>query len=232
MLFKAATIALLSTIASAAPTKTSSPEYPTRLSSENFRLVVAVRSNDLTPSIQNYIMTSYHTGAGQAWAVLQPNETATSGRIFYANGTTDEIENGRSNILSDEGVAPFFPGGIVVNPPSPSPTPGSKPEDAEISVSINAGAGTPGVGITRSPDEVSNLYSVGGEGFYGCLRDLPYGPAVQVFVKQHFVDVPEGCADVALIPQCSEGSGAEHPNGQESGCYADVASIDWSGINP
>ncbi|RDL33758.1 uncharacterized protein BP5553_08126 [Venustampulla echinocandica] len=227
MFFKAATIALLSTMAASSPTPTTSPKYPERLSSENFRLVADVKSNDLNPSIQNYVLTSYHTGAGLAFAVLQPNETATSGRIFYANGTDEDIRYGHGNVLSDEGT-PLFPGGIVVNPPFPTPTPGSNPEDAEIDLSINAGVGTSGVGITRFPDQISNLYSSAGEGFYACMKDLMYGPAVLVFVKQHFVDTPKECADVVLLPQCSEGSGAEHPFGKPSSCYADVAGTDWT----
>jgi hypothetical protein len=210
-------VALLFTLASAAPT--SAPIYPPKSSSESFNLIANVTSGDVSPSVQNWTVSSYHTGAGTAYAVLSP----TSPRIFYANGTAEDIRYGRGNILSDEGT-PLFPGGLVLNAPTTSTPP-------EVSLSVNAGTGTSGVGITRFPDPISKLYAVGGEGFYACER-VPFPgaqSAVMLFQKQHFSEgVPAGCAEVVLLPQCSEGSGAVHPTGAVSGCYEDVAGIDWT----
>lgn len=87
------------------------------------------------------------------------------------------------------------------------------------------------MGITIFPEPISKLYAVGGGGFYACER-VPFQgaqSAVMLFQKQHYDDVvPTGCAEVVLLPQCSEGSGAVHPTGAVSGCYADVAGIDWT----
>jgi hypothetical protein len=167
----------------------------------------------LSPSINDYVLTSYHTGAGQAYAVLVPNTTLTSGRIFYTNGTAEEIRYRRSNILSDGGSPPF-PFGVVLN--------------EDDSVSVNAGTGTAGVNLALFPDPISRLSAVGKEGFYACEKTLSSGPAVQVFTKAFEEEIPAGCADVNLLAQCSESTGVEHPFAAVSGCYADVAGIDWS----
>ena len=116
-------------------------------------------------------------------------------------------------MLSDGGE-PLFPFGIVL--------------DVDESVSVNAGTGTEGVNLALFPEPISALSAVGKEGFYACEKTLPYGPAVQVFAKAYGEGTPGGCADVKLLAQCSESSGAEHPYGAISGCYADVAGIDWS----
>jgi hypothetical protein len=212
MFFTLATaLAILSATSQAAPT--SAPVFPPRSSSENFRLVANVTANDLTPSINDYVLTSYHTGAGQAYAVLVPNTTPTSGRIFYTNGTAEEVRYRRSNVLTDGGSPPF-PFGIVIN------------EDE--SVSVNAGLGSAGLNLANFPDPISKLSAVGKGGFYACEKPLPSGPAVQVFTKAYEEETPAGCADVSLLAQCSEGTGVQHPFAQVSGCYADVAGIDWS----
>jgi hypothetical protein len=204
--------AILSNLASAAPT--AAPVYPTKTTSQNFQLIANVTANDLTPSIQNYVVASYHTGAGEAYAVLMPD--LSSGRIFYVNGTASDVRFGNSNILSDEGLnqaTPPFPAGLAIDPAN--------------AVSINAGAGQPGIVLTQFPDPITELAAGGGDGFYACESQLTYGNAVQLFSKGSG-ETPEGCADVTLLPQCSEGSGATHPYGQTVNCYADVAGIDWS----
>lgn len=210
MFLSAATVfALLNTLASAAPT--SSPIFPPRSTSENFRLIANVTKHDLTPSVNGFELASYHIGAGQGYAVLT-NDTPSTGRIFYTNGTAEEIRYRRSNILSDGGT-PLFPFGIVLN------------EDK--SVSVNAGLGTAGVNLALFPDPISKLSAVGKDGFYACQSNLSFG-LVQVFTRAYEEETPAGCADVTLLAQCSEGSRAEHPFGAISGCYADVKGIDWS----
>lgn len=77
------------------------------------------------------------------------------------------------------------------------------------------------------PDPISKLSAVGKDGFYACQTILPFAP-IQIFTRAYEEETPAGCADVTLLAQCSEGSGAEHPFGAISGCYADVKSIDWS----
>jgi hypothetical protein len=214
----ASALALLSSLASCAPTST--PIYPPKATSQNFRLVANVTSGDLTPSINNFIMDSYHVGAGEDFAVLSANTSATTGRIFYVNGTAEEVYYGTSNVLSDEGT-PLFPAGIIINDPNTS---------AQRSVSINAGLGQAGVGLTQFPDPISELQGTRefGSGFYACSEELPYGVAIQLFYSTAGDTIPEGCAIVNLLPQCSEGSGAEDPFGNTINCYPDVAAIDWT----
>jgi hypothetical protein len=215
-----ASILALLGVASAAPTGTT-PIYPPKTTSANFRLVANVTANDLTPSINNFVVSSYHVGAGEDFAVLVANATATTGRIFYVNGTATDVRYGTSNILSDEG-SPLFPAGISINPADAS---------GEQSVSINAGEGQAGVGMTQFPDPISELRTVGGAGFYACNNALPFGPAVQVLSKAQGQETPAGCADITLLPQCSEGSGAADPFGQITNCYVDVTGIDWTYYN-
>lgn len=213
-----ATVLSLMGMACAAPTATS-PIYPPKTTSANFRLVANVTANDLSPSINNFVLTSYHTGAGTAYAVLVDNTTATTGRIFYINGTAIDVRYNSANVLSDEGSSPLFPAGVSVNAADTA---------GEQSVSINAGEGETGVGLTQFPDPISELQFIGGAGFYACKNTLPEGPAIQLLSKAQGQATPAGCADITLLPQCSEGSGAEHPFGQITNCYEDVAGIDWT----
>ncbi|KAH8593033.1 hypothetical protein B0O99DRAFT_226815 [Bisporella sp. PMI_857] len=213
-IFKAASaLALLST-ASAAPTTRQVPNYPPTSLSSNFRLVANVTGADLSTPINDYVLTSYHTGAGTGYAVLVPATTPTEGRIFYVNGTAEEVRYNNANLLSDSGVQ-LFPSGVSIN--------------ADSTISINAGAGQAGVGLKRFPVPVPELAYLGNGEFYACVKDLVFGPAVQLFYKSGTdVATPAGCADVSLLPQCSEGSGAEDEFANTVNCYADVAGIDWS----
>jgi hypothetical protein len=213
-----ATILGLMGMACAAPTATS-PIYPPKTTSANFRLVANVTANDLSPSINNFVLSSSHTGAGTAYAVLVDNTTATTGRIFYINGTATDVRYNSANVLSDEGSSPLFPAGVSVSAPDTA---------GKQSVSINAGEGEAGVGLTQFPDPISELQVIGRDGFYACNNALPGGSAVQLFSKAQGETTPAGCADITLLPQCSEGSGAEHPFGQVTNCYEDVAGIDWT----
>jgi len=157
-------------LVSSAPT--SSPIYPPTSLSQNFRLVANVTSGPLL--INNYVLTSYHTGAGEAFAVLQPNTTVTSGRIFYVNGTATDVRYNQANVLSDEGT-PLYPGGVLINPPN---------EAGERAVSINAGSGEAGIGLTNFPNPIKELYAGEGAGFYACDNELEYGEAVQVLFRE------------------------------------------------
>jgi hypothetical protein len=63
------------------------------------------------------------------------------------------------------------------------------------------------------------------------VAELPYGVAIQLFYSAAGDTIPEGCAIVNLLPQCSEGSGTEDPFGNTINCYPDVAAIDWTIYN-
>lgn len=212
-------------LSSAAPTPSSYPIYPPISTSQNFRLVANVTANDLSPSINNFVLSSFHTGAGQAYAILVAPSSADEGRIFYVNGTATDVRYQASNILSDEGTPPF-PGGISIDAPAVN----SNGEDVDA-VSINAGVGQEGIILAQFPNPIPELTVVGADGFYACSSVLfPGSPAaVQLLSRAQGQGTPVGCADVTLLPQCSsEGSGAVHPFGQTAECYADVAGIDWT----
>ncbi|KAF2432831.1 hypothetical protein EJ08DRAFT_116738 [Tothia fuscella] len=81
----------------------------------NFKLVVKVTGSDLSPSIQNWELTSYQITPCQDYAVLQAASENDGGRPFYANGTASEIRCRQPNILTDGGTPPF-PYGLIVPP--------------------------------------------------------------------------------------------------------------------
>jgi len=214
---KAASIlAFFSTLASTAPT--TFPNYPPTSLSQNFRLVANVTGTDLPTPINDYVLTSYHFGAGTDLAILVPNTTVTSGRIFYLNGTAEEVRYHNADVLSDQGT-PLSPAGLSIN--------------LDGSVLINAGVGESGIGLTQFPDPISELSGkttagLGGS-FYACFVHFPPdSSAVQLLFKTFGEETPAGCADVTLLPQCSEGSGLAHPTANTVNCYADVAGIDWT----
>jgi hypothetical protein len=167
----------------------------------------------MTPAVNNYVLTTSHVGAGESYAILVPNTTATTGRIFYTNGTAEDVRYNRADVLSDGGTPPL-PFGMILN--------------ADESISVNSGDGTAGIGLAQFPDPISALRVIGQAGFYACERELPSGSAVQLFSKTSTETTPGGCVNIALLAQCAEDTGVDHPFGSLSGCYDDVAGIDWS----
>lgn len=114
MHYTAATAILAFASAAVAAPQLDKPISPPWTQSTNFRLVANVTGADLTPSIQDYVLTSYHVGAGQAAAVLVPNDATNPGRQFYVNGTAEDIRYNRGNILTSGGTP-------VCPPPLPLP---------------------------------------------------------------------------------------------------------------
>jgi len=86
----------------AAPT---APIYPPLSTSDYFQLVANVSGADLSPSIQNWVVQYYHTGAGTAVAVLADPKTEPAGTLpsFYVNGTVAEVRFSQSGIVMDTG---------------------------------------------------------------------------------------------------------------------------------
>ncbi|TAQ86462.1 hypothetical protein B7494_g5214 [Chlorociboria aeruginascens] len=193
--FKATSaLALLASLAASAPT-TRRYVYPPTSTSLNFKLVANV--------------TDY--------AVLVQNTTVDSGRIFYVNGTAEEVRYNSADLLSDGGT-PLFPWGVWINEPNAA---------GEQTVSVNAGIGQTGLGLTQFPDPISELRGL----WYACNNTLEYGPAIQLLSKETGAPTPAGCADITLLPQCSVGSGMAQEFPNESECYEDVAGIDWTYYN-
>lgn len=99
-------LALLLPLTHAIRTTTSSrrqaPNYPPHSQSQSFNLIANVTCGDLSPSINSWILTSYHVGAGEAYAVLEQDYDV--GRTFYVNGTAEEVRFNAGDLLSDEGT--------------------------------------------------------------------------------------------------------------------------------
>jgi len=227
MLFSAptflSTLALLLPLTSALPT-TRQVQYPPYKTSKHFQLVANVTSGNLP--IKNFVLESYHTGAGTAYAVLAANDSTANPRIFYVNGTASEVRFGLSSTVSDAGSGPYsFPEALEINPSDPATS-----ATNYSSVYINAGQGQKYVGLTSFPAPIIQLHGYQGETFYACNNtELPYGAAFQLYYRGYSQKTPEGCSDVALLPQCSEGEpGAVDEFANEVSCYEDVAGIDWS----
>ncbi|KAM0152915.1 hypothetical protein ACHAQE_007886 [Botrytis cinerea] len=215
------TLALLTSVTSAAPTRRQT-STPPKSSSNYFTLVANVTSGDL--AINNFVVESYHTGAGTAYAVLAEDNTEANPRIFYINGTATDVRFGNSSTLSDAGSGSnTFPESLTITPSDPASS-----SSGRSTVEINAGVGQPYVGLTASPIQTTQLHGYQGETFYACNTTLLYGPAIQLFYRGYSEETPAGCSDVALLPQCSEGSGSEDASAATVSCYDNVASINWS----
>ncbi|KAF5875674.1 uncharacterized protein Bfra_011436 [Botrytis fragariae] len=216
------TLALLTSVTSAAPTRRQTYSTPPKSTSTHFTLVANVTSGDL--AINDFVLESYHTGAGTAYAVLAEDNTEANPRIFYINGTATDVRFGNSSTITDSGSEPdSFPESLTITPSDPASS-----SSGRSTVEINAGAGQPYVGLTASPSQTTQLHGYQGETFYACNTTLLYGPAIQLFYRGYSQETPAGCSDVALLPQCSEGSGAEDASAATVSCYDDVAAIDWS----
>lgn len=223
------TLSLLPLI-SALPAILPRADFPPLSTTTNyaFTLVANVTGTDLSPSIKNYVLNSYHTGAGLAYAVLTPPSNSTA-RVFYINGTASEVAYGTSSLLSDAGTLnATFPEGLIVSPQNPNDA-----SAGASTVEINSGEGQEDVGLTIfSPgNEIVHLHGLDGEGFYACETTLEYGPAIQLWYKSYSAETPAGCADIDLLPQCAGGSGIHYDTAfgkNVVSCYDDVSAIDWS----
>src|SRR6186713_440735 len=116
------------------------PPIPPYTTSPTFTLRANAFTSNPSLPIANWSLTSFHTGAGMAIAVLVDPATSTSpGRPLYLNGTAHDLRYNTGNVLSDGGT-PVFPFGLVV---------GARGTAPKRFVQINAGLGTTGVGITH-----------------------------------------------------------------------------------
>ncbi|KAK4546117.1 hypothetical protein LTR36_002254 [Oleoguttula mirabilis] len=214
-------ISALAALAMTAPT-TTAPSSPAHTTSPNFRLLANVTSCDLTPSIQNWALTSYHVGAGEAVAVLTSDH---AGRAFYVAGSPTDVRYGNASIFSDGGTPPF-PEGLVVSQANETDDQGRR------SVRINAGDGTIGVALAAFPNPIPSLtYGNAAEaesfgGWYACNTTLPYGAAIALYYRSLQEATPGGCADVTLLPECAGNVSTVAANAQPGSCFPSVAAID------
>ncbi|KAK4465444.1 hypothetical protein QBC42DRAFT_261232 [Cladorrhinum samala] len=180
----------LATLAAAVPARRAAQ---TSTSNAFFLVAHVTDSNhDLSPSVNNYVLSTAHTGAGMNAAILT-SAPATSGRIFYENGTADEVQAGQTHILTD-GATPPVPFGIYIQDPS----------QPSSSIPINGGQGT--ISSISGSDPV--LTNGQGEGtFLACNETIPYYNLN--FITLHYSydaspAVPENCAPIVLVPQCTQ----------------------------
>jgi hypothetical protein len=219
------------------------PHYPPTQLSTGFRLIANVTdpSKDFTPPVNNWVFNAIHVGAGLDDAVLL-SDSADSGRIFYVNGTADEIYYGQGSTLTDGGTPPF-PFGIYVA--------GEDQTDADgfHDVSVNVGSGTKGVQLTRFPVVYPTLTGAAQGTYAACQQTEPYYNQEYVTIRWTYdtIDpntflnvhnIPEGCVAINLIPECAtlndlpDGSLSSHEFAATSVCYDDVSAIDWTQYGP
>ncbi|OAA72565.1 hypothetical protein ISF_01638 [Cordyceps fumosorosea ARSEF 2679] len=225
----------LAGLAAAAPT-TTNPLYPETSSSTGFNLVLNVTdpSWDLDPPVHGTFVTSIHVGPALNYV---GQTSASSGRLFYVNGTATDVRYGNSDTISDGGTPPF-PEVLSLLPDQGSAT--------LSTVFLNAGnAAGDGrdyrTGITGFPNPIPELYPVT---YVACREPLAYyGGKEFVIIKQAKTtvseggqverNIPDGCAPLSLLPQCAElnelpaGSLSSHDFAATTRCYTDVNSIDW-----
>lgn len=236
----------LAGLAAAAPSHTiarrQAPMYPPSSQSNGFRLVANVTdpTKDFTPSVNGFVLEGYHTGAGQGVGVLMAPSSTSSGSLFYENGTAYEVQYGQTTIITDQGGPPT-PYGMTVQSVNET----SAFKTGQHDVYINIGYGTKGVGLTSFPNPVATLSAGGASGWAVCNNTLLYGSAFQLeptFATYTDADgnydyqanVPDGCAPVAMLPQCAAlndlpaGSYSSHEYANTVQCYDDVKDIDWT----
>lgn len=216
------------------------PHYPPTLQSPGFRLVANVTdlSTDFNPSINNWVFNAIHDGAGANDAVLLPN----GGRIFYVNGTAEDVYYGQGSTLTDGG-SPAYPFSIGVASEDQTDV------DGFHDVRVDGGSGTTGVQLTRFPEAYPTLKGIGQGTYVACNQTVPYYNTKYMTVRWTYdtIDpetalnvhqVPGGCVAINLVPECAvlddvpEGSLASHEFAATSVCYADVSAISWEEYGP
>ncbi|KAI2629182.1 hypothetical protein GGS26DRAFT_559761 [Hypomontagnella submonticulosa] len=192
---KAAIAAVLgfTSVVSAAP----SQSYGT---SKGFKLVAQVTdtTKKLSVPVQGALLEGAHVGAGLDVAVLN---ITTSGRIFYQNGTVEEVLTEKSTIATDGGTPPF-PFGLRV-------TLNANDTSEPTELAINGGVGTTGVTLTKHIQKPGQL-KYGAASFIACDETLAYyGPSRHFAIVKAFEAtrgapaIPENCVPIDLVPQCA-----------------------------
>lgn len=180
--------------------------------SKGFTLTAHVTNPDIdiTPSAEGLVVSSAHTGAGLAAAVL----TDGTPRLFYQNGSTASHE---STLLTDSGTPPF-PVSVQIQ----------KQTDARRIIDISVGQGSPAY-----IDEKGLAVNAFGPGtFLACHEVIPYYNQTFVTLQYIYGEVPTSgedlgdCAVIELQAKCAElnelpdGSLASHEFAQDVACQA------------
>ncbi|EGY15404.1 hypothetical protein HYQ45_002441 [Verticillium longisporum] len=222
----------LAGLTSASPLAVRQTSYPQKSTSSGFTLVVNVTNPaaDFCESINHYTLSSIHVGAGQALAAISTG----SARVWYVNGTQQEISESKGTVVTDGGTPPF-PNGIDI----------AEAEDSVSAVRVDAGDGTKGVQLTSGSEPYAYLTAPVIGSYVVCNESVPYYQGRKFLLLKHAEteinekgesesNIPEDCVAIRLVPQCAKladlpaGAIASHQFVNEVGCYDDVASIDWS----
>ncbi|KAH6669638.1 hypothetical protein F5X68DRAFT_236331 [Plectosphaerella plurivora] len=172
-------------------------------------------------------VTSLHIGAGRAIAGVSDKNP----RIWYLNGTDDSLHGKTYSFLTDGG-SPSFPSGFSIGPS----------EDHLSNVTINAGDGTEFTFATASKQPTAFDITLALGVYAVCEVAIPYyrgksfkvlkyiNPPVEEQDDLPKFEIPEGCVQVILLPQCAglpelpENAIASHEHAVTVGCDKDVES--------
>ena len=232
-------------LASAAPSPPGTTCPPAYNSSPAFKLVAVVvdPKKDVDPPIHGTVLQTAHIGPGFTRATLG-QDSDSPGRVFYQNGTYEDLTMQRLGIISDGGTPPF-PNGLTYQ--ADDNAPGSEPRGQALFV--NAGASGGGTRLSRLYEPISKLTilsDVVASAFVACPKSrIPYYGDRWEFTVLNWVQatrsstgsqvvIPEGCVEVEMIPQCAplealpEGAYSSHEFVQEVRCYDDVKGIKWA----
>lgn len=240
----------LATLAISAPAaRRQVPHYPPTSKSQAFKLVANMTNPalDFSPSIKDWLVQGYHTGAGTNAAVLAPFDASTNpGRIFYENGTNQELAYHQTTLLTDAGSLP-----VPFSWQVQSSTEFDPLYPAQHHVSISVGQATQAY-IANFPVVYPTLQNGLGSGtFVACKNELPSNPSLGDVVTVNYAystyeqgpdggfedhaNIPEGCVPISLIPECAALDGSSetsHEFAQSERCYEDVSAINWPEYGP
>lgn len=215
MLSKTFLAAAMATLASAAAI----PTAPTPLSSIGITLMMRVvdPDTDFSPPVDNVFLSSAHIGAAMD-AVVPATADHPEGRVFWVNGTDEEIQGKQGRLMTDSGS---FAQGWAMN----------KDGNTLVSpVTLLPGLRNPGVTVTND-----GLAFLQPEDYMACKRPFPVGgqTAVELFQRdtRDNAQLPDDCIKVKLIPQCADlpplqdGADYNRDLARFSRCYADAKSV-------
>lgn len=241
MIFSLSVLAAAAAVA-ASPLAPRTDRYPPTSAARAFTLVVNVTdpSRDFSPSINHWVVTGAHSGAGTESSYAAPD----GGRVFYQNGTASDLHSGgrdgNLNVIFDGGLYPFTTTITRLGVGLP---------DADYLEHVGSRIGaTPDVVqspiFLRQPPVPFPRLSAGSLGTFAVCRELNPVSGRPDFALRFAnttrlpdgsrTKVPDYCVSVALLARCDvlqpvpEGAYFDHKFAAEVQCYQDVATIDWT----
>ncbi|KAK1757298.1 hypothetical protein QBC47DRAFT_411421 [Echria macrotheca] len=219
-----------------APAKRQTPSPKKPSESLGFMLIAKVdASKDMNPSIHNWVFSTIHVGAAQNVAVLTAPSTKSPGRVFYENGTAEQVASGETTIITD-GASPPAPFGVTIQGPRQF----DQTYPKEHSIYVNAGPGSfASIGGSAAwYPTLRNWQDEGAGTFAACNNMVPYYGDTNRFITVQYVyggeEVPTDCVPVTLVAQCADldelpaDAWASHQFAVEVRCYQEVSKMEIS----